>query len=91
MTQPQQGRQLPIGDWLKRVDELFTGNAALAERGLTRLRWQLLNSVADAGTPGRELLQSNLAPFAATDELDALAAGLSGATAARRRAVPTPR
>ncbi|NTU82612.1 MAG: hypothetical protein HGA45_25125 [Chloroflexales bacterium] len=44
MTQPQQGRQLPIGSWLKRVDELLTerSNAALAGRGFTRLRWQLL-------------------------------------------------
>lgn len=78
MTQPQQGRQLPIGYWLKRVDELLTerSNAALAERGFTRLRWQLINSVAEAGTLGREQLHSTLAPFASAAELDALAAGL---------------
>jgi hypothetical protein len=78
MTQPHQGQQLPIGYWLKRVDELLTerSNGALAGRGFTRLRWQLLNSVAEAGTLGREQLHSTLAPFAAADELDTLAAGL---------------
>lgn len=78
MTQTQTGRQLPIGYWLKRVDELITkhSNAALAERGFTRLRWQLLNSVAEAGTLSREQLLSTLAPFAQAEELDSLAARL---------------
>ena len=81
MAQPPVGRQLPVGYWLRRVDELLTehSNAALAERGFTRLRWQLLNSVAEAGTLGREQLHGTLAPFAGPDELDALAAGLAEA------------
>lgn len=76
MTQTQQG--LPIGYWLKRVDKLLTeqSDAALAERGFTRLRWQLLNSVAEAGALSREQLHSTLAPFARPDELDTLTAGL---------------
>lgn len=79
MAQPHAGRQLPIGYWLRRVDELLTeqSNAALAERGFTRLGWQLLNSVAEAGTLGREQLHGTLAPFATPDELDVLAAGLA--------------
>jgi hypothetical protein len=78
MAQADAGRQLPVGYWLRRVDELLTerSNAALAERGFTRLRWQLLNSVAEAGTLSREQIYRTLAPFAGPDELDALAAGL---------------
>jgi hypothetical protein len=81
MARPHMGRQLPVGYWLRYVDELLTehSNAALAERGFTRLRWQLLNSVAEVGTLGREQLHSTLVPFATPDELDALAACLTEA------------
>ncbi len=44
MTQPHR----PIGFWLKRADEAISSavNAALAELGLDRTRWQLLNVIA---------------------------------------------
>ncbi|MFG2990897.1 MarR family transcriptional regulator [Streptomyces sp. NPDC048257] len=39
----------PIGYWLNRTDQALTSsmNAALAEFGLTRLGWQVLNAVKD--------------------------------------------
>ncbi|MFI7352988.1 MarR family transcriptional regulator [Streptomyces avidinii] len=39
----------PIGYWLNRTDQALTAsmNAALAEFGLTRLGWQVLNAVED--------------------------------------------
>ncbi|MFI6845062.1 MarR family winged helix-turn-helix transcriptional regulator [Kitasatospora sp. NPDC050467] len=39
----------PIGYWLNRTDQALTGhmNAMLAEFGLTRLAWQVLNVVED--------------------------------------------
>ncbi|MFB7620230.1 MarR family transcriptional regulator [Kitasatospora sp. NPDC056181] len=39
----------PIGYWLNRTDQALTGrmNAVLAEFGLTRLAWQVLNVVQD--------------------------------------------
>jgi DNA-binding MarR family transcriptional regulator len=72
------GKQLPIGYWLKRVDALLTerSDAALAERGFNRLRWQVLNSIAEAGELRRAGLYADLRPFATPDELDALVTGL---------------
>jgi hypothetical protein len=72
------GRQLPIGYWLKRVDALLTerSDAALAERGFNRLRWQVLNAIAEAGALRCVSLYTDLRPFAVPDELDALIAGL---------------
>ncbi len=80
MTGQAQARQLPIGYWLKRVDELLTerSNAALAERGFTRLRWQLLNAIFEAGSLGRESLHDTLRPFAGPDQLDEQIAALVG-------------
>jgi hypothetical protein len=79
MPEPQQGRQLPVGYWLRRVDELLTehSNAALSARGFTRLGWQTLNTIAEAGSLSRERLIATLRPFADPDELDALAEGLA--------------
>jgi len=78
VAERQHGRQLPIGYWLKRIDALLTeqSDAALAGRGFTRLRWQLLNTVAEAGTASREQIHDILNPFASAEELDRLAAGL---------------
>lgn len=70
---------MPVGYWLRRVDELLTerSNAALSERGFTRLRWQVLNTIAEAGSIARADLHEALRPFADPRELDALAAGLA--------------
>jgi DNA-binding MarR family transcriptional regulator len=41
----------PIGYWLNRTDKALTRymNAMLAEFGLTRIAWQVLNVIEDAG------------------------------------------
>ncbi|MEV4107966.1 MarR family winged helix-turn-helix transcriptional regulator [Nonomuraea sp. NPDC049695] len=41
----------PIGYWLNRTDKALTGymNDMLAEFGLTRLAWQVLNVIEDTG------------------------------------------
>jgi hypothetical protein len=65
-------------EWPKRVDALLTerSDAALAERGFNRLRWQVLNAIAEAGALRCVSLYTDLRPFAVPDELDALIAGL---------------
>lgn len=50
----------PIGYWLNRTDQALTGHMdrMLAEFGLTRLAWQVLNAVQDATeTTDDEVLQ----------------------------------
>lgn len=44
--------QPPIGYWLKHTDEVITNrvNQVLTDQGFTRFRWQVLNSVYEAGS-----------------------------------------
>jgi hypothetical protein len=78
MTEQQGKGQLPVGYWLKHVDRLLTerSDAALSERGFTRLRWQTMNTIAEAGSISRASLYETLRPFANREQLDALVAGL---------------
>ena len=71
-------RELPIGYWVKRVDELLTEElgAALAHHGLDRFRWQLLNSLADAGAAPVAALR--LRAFVDDAALDAMVNDLVG-------------
>ena len=73
-------RALPIGYWVKRVDELLTEElgAALAHHGLDRFRWQLLNSLADAGAAPVAALRQRLRAFVADAALDAMVNDLVG-------------
>jgi DNA-binding MarR family transcriptional regulator len=56
---------LPIGFWLKKVDQLLTDqiNQIQARNGLTRLEWQTLNTLHEKEGVGQEALHTILAPF----------------------------
>ncbi|MFI1508281.1 MarR family winged helix-turn-helix transcriptional regulator [Streptomyces sp. NPDC020597] len=58
----------PIGYWLKHLDNLLERHfeAALADLGLDRRQWQVLNTLASGGL-GRAALQDALAPFWTAD------------------------
>ncbi|MFE2165693.1 MarR family winged helix-turn-helix transcriptional regulator [Streptomyces sp. NPDC059447] len=66
----------PIGYWLNRTDRALTGrmNTTLADFGLTRLAWQVLNVVADDPEAGdasvRDLLAANATSDALTDAVE---------------------
>jgi DNA-binding MarR family transcriptional regulator len=71
----------PIGYWLKHLDNLLESHfeATLADLGVTRRQWQVLNMLADGGRD-RAALTGALAPFwtdkgpSLDDVLDRLAA-----------------
>ena len=71
-------QNLPIGYWLKRADELLTAriDAAQQENGLTRLDWQALNVVRDAGDADPVHVAETLHPFASADEVAGVLGGL---------------
>jgi DNA-binding MarR family transcriptional regulator len=54
----------PVGYWIKEVDRLIEESFGrlLAEAGLTRRHWQVLNTIA-AGTTSQDGLDRALAPF----------------------------
>jgi hypothetical protein len=56
--------QRPIGWWLKHLDRLIDGafDDALAESGLSRRQWQILNLAVNE-PPTRRALTDALAPF----------------------------
>ncbi|MFJ3793325.1 MarR family winged helix-turn-helix transcriptional regulator [Kitasatospora sp. NPDC090091] len=68
----------PIGFWLNRTDQALTAtmNALLAEYGLTRLAWQVLNVVADdpqaTDTTVRTVLAANASPAELTAAVTAV-------------------
>jgi len=69
----------PIGYWLKELDRLIEGNLdrALADEGVTRRDWQVLNALQPELTP-RETVIEQLRPFwgVETVEPDAVLDGL---------------
>jgi DNA-binding MarR family transcriptional regulator len=71
----------PIGYWLKELDRLIedTLDRALADEGVTRRDWQVLNALAPELTP-RETVIEQLRPFwgVETVEPDAVLEGLIG-------------
>ena len=71
MSRPDRQR-LPIGYWLKRADDLLTAriDAAQRENGLTRLDWQALNVVRDAGDADPAQVTAALEPFASALEVE---------------------
>jgi DNA-binding MarR family transcriptional regulator len=62
----------PLGYWLKRVDELITSraNEALGGLGLTRLHWQTLNILREAGRTTLTLAHRSLQDFGSLADLD---------------------
>ncbi|MFJ3879200.1 MarR family winged helix-turn-helix transcriptional regulator [Streptomyces sp. NPDC090077] len=76
----------PIGYWLNRTDRALTTamDALLAESGLTRLGWQVLNVLRDDPAAGDAAVRTALAANAPPAALDsAIAAVLDGGWAAR--------
>jgi hypothetical protein len=77
MNEPR--KNLPIGYWLKRADELLTKRTDDAQRatGLTRLGWQLMNLVRDEHPARRDDLVNTLRPFADAAAVDAAVSELT--------------
>ncbi len=71
--------QRPVGWWVRRLDELLEEglDGVVAEEGLTRRHWQLLQSVAGGPVPRAEL-HAALGTFAGPEHLDAVLADLAG-------------
>lgn len=65
MSEPHEPR-LPIGYWLKKADQLLTARIDEAQQvnGVTRLEWQLLNTLHERGSASFEHLAAALHPFA---------------------------
>ena len=61
----------PIGYWLKELDRLIetTLDRALAEEGVTRRDWQVLNALQPDPTPRADVIES-LRPFWGVDASD---------------------
>ena len=61
----------PIGYWLKELDRLIetTLDRALAEEGVTRRDWQVLNALQPDPTPRAEVIEQ-LRPFWGVDAVD---------------------
>lgn len=57
----------PIGYWLKQTDKVLTEKIdnAQAVHGLTRLSWQVLNTLYETGPISEEQLAAQLSPFMA--------------------------
>ncbi|MFD9725760.1 MarR family winged helix-turn-helix transcriptional regulator [Streptomyces sp. NPDC059072] len=78
----------PIGYWLSRTDKALTArmNAALADFGLTRLAWQVLNVVADDPEATDASVMGFLAANATPDALaDAIGTVVGDGWAVRSR------
>ena len=70
--------RLPIGYWIKKVDELLTAriDAAQQANGLTRLGWQALNLIQETSAPSRDEVTKTLQPFADAATIDQALDGL---------------
>jgi len=75
----QKRKQLPIGYWLKRADELLTKRIDEAQRsnGLTRLGWQALNLIRERRTARYDEIVDTLRPFADAAAVDDVVGGLA--------------
>jgi DNA-binding MarR family transcriptional regulator len=62
----------PIGYWLKQADNVLTEHIdrVLSENGFTRSRWQVLNTVYQAGTITRASLFDTVQTFIDARQLD---------------------
>lgn len=69
-----QPKELPIGYWIKQVDELLTKgiNEMQSSFGLTRTDWQILNSIKENGQNSTSELLSLMRPFVDQNSLDSI-------------------
>lgn len=67
-------RDLPLGYWLKKADELLTKgiNQAQATNGLTRTGWQTLNLINQEEDISQAELFRLMKPFAGSAEVDSI-------------------
>lgn len=70
----------PIGYWLKAADQAITARVDAAQRadGVTRLDWQVLNTIAEAGPCSPDRIVTTLKMFLDRPKLDAILDGLCG-------------
>ncbi|MFG3116815.1 MarR family winged helix-turn-helix transcriptional regulator [Streptomyces sp. NPDC048197] len=86
----------PIGYWLNRTDKALTRsmNDMLAEFGLTRIAWQVLNVIQDTpdahDTEVRSVLAANADPATLTEAIDTVLADGWAARPAPGRLTLTP-
>jgi DNA-binding MarR family transcriptional regulator len=77
MAQRDITKQLPIGYWLKHTDEVITKhvNQVLGDNGFTRIRWQVLNMLYEAGTTTRSDVFTTMKTFIDARQLDEILDG----------------
>jgi DNA-binding MarR family transcriptional regulator len=70
--------KLPIGYWLKQVDNLLTEriNETHAAHGVTRSDWQVLATLQDAGSLSKDRLFETMQTFVDTTGFDKILASL---------------
>lgn len=58
-------KKLPIGYWLKQLDQLLTEgiNNIQSQFGLTRSGWQVLNYISKQSRTEKEMLLATMSPF----------------------------
>lgn len=65
-------QNLPIGYYLKKVDQLLTAgiNAILTEFDISRTHWQILNCISESANSSQQEIRQLLEPFADPSSLD---------------------
>jgi DNA-binding MarR family transcriptional regulator len=79
VTLQSSDRQRPIGYWLKEADRAITDHVdrVQAANGVSRLDWQVLNSIHEVGHATPEHLASTLHMFLDRPRLDTILANLA--------------
>ena len=77
MAQPDVTKPKPIGYWLKHADEVITEHVdrVLSDNGFTRSRWQVLNTIYQAGTTTRSGVFDTMQTFIDICQLDEIIDG----------------
>lgn len=72
-------KELPIGYWIKRADQLLTEGADVVQStfGLNRTSWMLVNSLAEKEWMSVDDCLKLLTPFTEKEQFDKLLEGLS--------------
>ena len=67
-----QGEKLPIGYWIKQVDNILTKGIDDIQTsfGMTRTDWQILNTLSQSETIDKIELTKIMSPFLGTDLID---------------------
>ena len=73
-----ENRKLPIGYYLKKVDNLLTDGISKihAEFGITRTDWQILNTIHDKKNTDRNTIYELLSEFATIEHINLLISSL---------------